>query len=122
MGPEETGGTVRKEDAETARRRANFQTRRRNAQHQADWRRRRDSDAILTDRRLEVVHRDNSDDDGKRVPDLPLSPNAARVGQPGITMFKNPTSKFQMFKGTDPSEGARGAPYFEQTRRLRERA
>jgi hypothetical protein len=24
-------------------------------------------------------------------------------------MFKNPTSKFQMFKGTDRSEGARGA-------------
>jgi hypothetical protein len=51
-------------------------------------------------------------------------------------MFKNPTSKFQMFKGTDRSEGARGAalaaarlrvtarsishpPYFEPTRRLR---
>jgi hypothetical protein len=27
----------------------------------------------------------------------------------GITMFKNPTAKFQMFKGTDRSEGARGA-------------
>jgi hypothetical protein len=61
------------------------------------------------------------------------------LANPGITMFKNPTSKFQMFKGTDPSEGAGGAalaaarlrvtarsishpPYFEPTRRLRERA
>jgi hypothetical protein len=61
------------------------------------------------------------------------------LANPGITMFKNPTSKFQMFKGTDRSEGGRGAalaaarlpvtatsishpPYFEPTRRLRERA
>jgi hypothetical protein len=73
---------MRKEDPETARRRADFQTRR-NAQHQADWRRRRDSGAILTRPRLVVFPRDNSHDDGKRVPDLPLSSNLARVGQPG---------------------------------------
>jgi hypothetical protein len=30
------------------------------------------------------------------------------LASPGITMFKNPTSEFQMFKGTDPSERARG--------------
>jgi hypothetical protein len=64
------------------RRHADFQTRRRNPQHQADWRRRRDGGAILTRPRLEVFHRDNSDDDGKPVPDLPSSSSAAEVGQP----------------------------------------
>ena len=31
------------------------------------------------------------------------------LANPGVTMFKNPTSKFQMFKGAGRSEGARGA-------------